>query len=80
MGMPLEMNWMIVTKSDEIKIGDNKYELTKDEYRLYPMEFPIEIRRQKFGPIVAFGRIVSMKWENNQTTIEYIVDSLKTEA
>ncbi|HCJ4337650.1 TPA: DUF2584 family protein, partial [Listeria innocua] len=40
MGMPLEVNTMIVTKGNEKRISDNFFELEKVGYRIYPIDVP----------------------------------------
>lgn len=47
MGMPLELNTMIVTKGKEIRLEENLFLLEKEDYRLYPMNIPLEVRRTK---------------------------------
>ena len=47
MGMPLELNTMIVTKGKEQRLEENLFILEKDDYRLYPIEIPLDIRRSK---------------------------------
>ncbi|WP_428911262.1 DUF2584 domain-containing protein [Niallia sp. Krafla_26] len=76
MGMPLELNTMIVTKGREKRISDNDFVLVKDDYRLYPLEIPIEVRKTKDGEITAMAMINKLEWENNLTTITYRLISL----
>ena len=45
MGMPLELNTMIVTKGNELRIKENDFNLVKKDYRLYPLEIPLEVRK-----------------------------------
>ncbi|EIQ1509794.1 TPA: DUF2584 family protein, partial [Listeria monocytogenes] len=49
MGMPLEVNTMIVTKGKEKRISDNFFELEKLGYRIYPIDVPIAVRKTKEG-------------------------------
>ena len=76
MGMPLELNTMIVTKGREKRISDNDFKLVKDDYRLYPLEIPIEVRKTMDGEITAMAIIKKLEWENNLTTITYQLISL----
>ncbi|MGM9957271.1 MAG: DUF2584 family protein, partial [Peribacillus sp.] len=45
MGMPMELNTMIVTKGNEIREEENVFSLTKAGYRLYPIDIPIDVRK-----------------------------------
>jgi hypothetical protein len=78
MGMPLELNTMIVTKGKEVRLNDNNFTLVKKEYRLYPLEIPIEVRKTKDSEPTAMAKIKKLEWENNQTTIFYELISLNT--
>lgn len=78
MGMPLELNTMIVTKGKENRINENNFTLVKKEYRLYPMEIPIEVRKTKDSEPDAIAVIKKLEWENEQTTIYYELVSLNT--
>ena len=76
MGMPLELNTMIVTKGKEKRIDENDFILVKDEYRLYPMDIPIEVRKTIESETDAIAKIKKLQWENEQTTITYELISL----
>jgi hypothetical protein len=78
MGMPLELNTMIVTKGREQRIGENDFTLVKDDYRLYPIEIPLEVRKTKDSDAGAYAVIKRLEWEKNQTTITYQLISLNT--
>lgn len=78
MGMPLELNTMIVTKGKEKRIGENSFTLLKKEYRLYPMEIPIEVRKTKDSDPSGMALIKRLEWEKEQTTITYELISLNT--
>jgi hypothetical protein len=73
MGMPLELNTMIVTKNNEEKtVVENIYTLTKEGYRLYPVDIPIvEVRTTKSASPYALAKINRLSWENGQTQITY---------
>jgi hypothetical protein len=73
MGMPLELNTMIVTKNNEEKTTvENIYTLTKEGYRLYPVDIPIvEVRTTKSASPYALAKINKLSWENGQTQITY---------
>jgi hypothetical protein len=72
-GMPLELNTMIVTKNKEEKTSvENVYTLTKEGYRLYPVDIPIvEVRTTKNTSPYALAKINRLSWENGQTQITY---------
>jgi hypothetical protein len=75
-GMPLELNTMIVTKGNEKRIGENDFVLEKKDYRLYPLEIPIEVRKTIDSDSTAIAMIKKLEWENNITTITYRLISL----
>ncbi|RLQ97859.1 DUF2584 domain-containing protein [Falsibacillus albus] len=76
MGMPLELNTMIVTKGLERRLEDNLFTLVKEGYRLYPMDIPIEVKRSKDGEGTGIAVIQQIKWEDNQTILSYQLISL----
>jgi Protein of unknown function (DUF2584) len=78
MGMPLELNTMIVTKGNEIRIKENDFILVKKDYRLYPLEVPIEVRKTKESEPTALAVITKLVWENQETTITFQLVSLNT--
>lgn len=73
MGMPLELNTMIVTKNKEEKTEiENVYHLKKDGYRLYPLDLPvIEVKTTKTSSPYALAKIVKLTWEEETTHIIY---------
>lgn len=71
MGMPLELNTMIVTKDREEKRNDDCFLLVKEGYRLYPLNIPIEVKRTIGGEESGTAVIKKVVMENNQTTITY---------
>ena len=71
MGMPLELNTMIVTKGNEKRMGENDFVLEKKDYRLYPLEIPIEVKKTIDSETTAMALIKKLEWENNMTTITY---------
>jgi hypothetical protein len=78
MGMPLELNTMIITKGNEIRIKENDFILVKKDYRLYPIEVPIEVRKTIESESTALAVITKLEWENKQTKITYQLVSLNT--
>ena len=74
--MPLELNTMIVTKGNEKRIGENDFVLEKKDYRLYPLEIPIEVKKTIDSESTAMALIKKLEWENNMTTITYQLISL----
>ena len=78
MGMPLELNTMIVTKGKEKRLNENNFTLVKNEYRLYPMGIPIEVRKTIDSERDAIAKIKKLEWENEQTTLYYELVSLNT--
>lgn len=45
MGMPFELNTLIVTKGREKRVEENLFLLEKEGYRLYPIDIPIDVRK-----------------------------------
>lgn len=78
MGMPLELNTMIVTKGREARWEENLFVLVKEGYRLYPMEIPIEVKRTIDGDLIGIAQIEKISWENKHTTITYQLISLNS--
>jgi hypothetical protein len=78
MGMPLELNTMIVTKGKEIRLDHNLFSLQKEGYRLYPLEIPLEVRKQKNGESSGQAVIKRVEMANQQTTITYELISLNS--
>lgn len=76
MGMPLELNTLIVTKGSETRIKDNYFTLTKEGYRLYPIDIPLEVRKTLDTDINGHAMIKKVEWENSQTIITYQLISL----
>lgn len=78
MGMPLELNTMIVTKGKDKRIEENLFVLEKDGYRLYPVDIPIDVKKEMKGDLKGKAMIKKVEWENNKTTITYQLISLNT--
>lgn len=78
MGMPLELNTMIVTKGNEKRIEENLFVLEKDQYRLYPLDIPLDIRRTKESETTGTAVIKKLEWEQGKTKIMYQLISLNT--
>ncbi|EFV77056.1 MULTISPECIES: DUF2584 domain-containing protein [Cytobacillus] len=78
MGMPLELNTMIVTKGREKRLDENFFSLVKDGYRLYPLDIPVEVKRTIDGDLNGMGIIRKVEWENSQTLITYQLVSLNS--
>ena len=69
---------MIITKGNEIRIKENDFILVKKDYRLYPIEVPIEVRKTIESESTALAVITKLEWENKQTKITYQLVSLNT--
>ncbi|MFB6467588.1 DUF2584 domain-containing protein [Cytobacillus sp. Hz8] len=78
MGMPLELNTMIVTKDREERLEENLFLLVKEGYRLYPIEIPIEVKRAIDGEVKGTAYIKKIEWEDKLTKITYQLISLKS--
>jgi len=78
MGMPLELNTMIVTKGREKRVEENVFTLEKEGYRLYPIEIPIDVRKTIDSDSSGTGVIKKVELQNNSTTITYQLISLNS--
>jgi hypothetical protein len=76
MGMPLELNTMIVTKGLEKRKEQNIFTLMKEGYRLYPLDIPLEVRRLKDSDTSGTAIIKKVELQNQQTKITYELISL----
>ncbi|MBS4175937.1 DUF2584 domain-containing protein [Lederbergia citrea] len=76
MGMPLELNTMIVTKGNEKRQNDNIFTLEKSGYRLYPIDIPLEVRYSKDSENRATAVIQKVEWANETTIVTYKLVSL----
>jgi hypothetical protein len=76
MGMPLELNTMIVTKGREKRLEENLFLLEKKGYRLYPIEIPLEVKKEIEGDLNGTGIIKKVEWQNQSTFITYQLISL----
>ncbi len=78
MGMPLELNTMIVTKGREKRVEENVFLLEKEGYRLYPIEIPIDVRKTMDSDSSGTALIKQVELQNNTTTITYQLISLNS--
>lgn len=63
MGMPLELNTLIVTKGREHRLEENLFELVKEGYRLYPIEIPIDVRKTLDSDSNGTALIKKVEWQ-----------------
>ncbi|MGG1678014.1 DUF2584 domain-containing protein [Neobacillus sp. NRS-1170] len=78
MGMPLELNTMIVTKGREKRVEENLFTLEKEGFRLYPIEIPIDVRKTIESDSNGIAMIKKVEWQKNSTTITYQLISLNS--
>ncbi|WP_071460458.1 DUF2584 domain-containing protein [Bacillus massilinigeriensis] len=78
MGMPLELNTMIVTKGREKREEDNWFTLKKDGYRLYPLDIPLEVKKTIEGDLIGQAVVKKVEWTNGETNLMYQLLSLKS--
>lgn len=76
MGMPLELNTMIVTKGRETRQANNEFVLIKEGYRLYPLDIPIEVKKTIASESSGEGIIKKIEWSEEKTRITYRLISL----
>jgi hypothetical protein len=78
MGMPMELNTMIVTKGNETREKENQFVLTKNGYRLYPIDIPVAVHKMKDSEQSGTAIIEKVEWQNDTTTITYTLVSLNS--
>ncbi len=78
MGVPFELNTMIVTKGKEIREEENIFRLTKEGYRLYPIDIPIDVRKTIDSESCGTAVIRKVEWESEKTIIIYRLISLNS--
>ncbi|MFZ3589358.1 DUF2584 domain-containing protein [Bacillus sp. DJP31] len=78
MGMPLELNTMIVTKGLEKRVEENMFTLEKEGYRLYPLDIPLEVKKQKDSDTNGIAIIKKVVMMSQKTIITYELISLNS--
>jgi hypothetical protein len=78
MGMPLELNTMIVTKGNEIRLEENWFQLEKKAYRLYPLHIHLEVRKTIKGELIGTASIEKLEWSEGKTKITYKLIALNS--
>lgn len=78
MGMPLELNTLIVTKGREKRLEENLFLLEKAGYRLYPIDIPIDVRKTLESESSGTAVIKKVEWQYNSTSLTYQLISLNS--
>ncbi|MEK4028390.1 DUF2584 domain-containing protein [Pseudobacillus sp. FSL P4-0506] len=78
MGMPMELNTMIVTKGKEHRKEENLFSLKKEGYRLYPIDIPIHVYKTRDGDITGTAIIEKIEWQKDHTEVTYRLISLNS--
>ncbi|MCM3692025.1 DUF2584 domain-containing protein [Neobacillus niacini] len=78
MGMPFELNTLIVTKGREKRVEENLFQLEKEGYRLYPIDIPIDVRKTLESDTSGTAVIKKVEWQNSSTLITYQLISLNS--
>ncbi|CAK6478697.1 DUF2584 domain-containing protein [Peribacillus castrilensis] len=78
MGMPMELNTMIVTKGNETREEENTFRLAKAGYRLYPIDIPIDVRKTIQSDSSGTAVIQKIEWTSEKTIITYQLLSLNS--
>ncbi len=76
MGMPMELQTVIVTKGKEQRVQGNVFVLKKEGYRLYPLDVPLEVRRTVQSEASGIAVVRKLEWEDSRTTVTYELVSL----
>ncbi|BDG37196.1 DUF2584 domain-containing protein [Saccharococcus caldoxylosilyticus] len=71
MGMPLELQTLIVTKGKERRVKDNLFILEKEGYRLYPLDIPLEVRRTLQSEASSQAVVKKLELADNRTIVTY---------
>jgi hypothetical protein len=75
MGMPLELNTMIVTKGSEKRVRDNIFQVEKKGY-LYPLDIPLNIHKTKSGECIGTAIVRKVEMEQEKTIVTYELTKL----
>ncbi|MGM7720754.1 DUF2584 domain-containing protein [uncultured Metabacillus sp.] len=78
MGMPVEFNTMIVTKGKEQRIEENVFQLTKEGYRIYPIDIPVEVRKTKDGETTGEAIVEKLQLHEKKTVVTYRLVALNS--
>lgn len=80
MSMPITIEMSLVTEGKEIRLPDqpNCFKLIVEGYRLFFIDQVIEIKRQRNQDHIGFGKIIELRWKDNQTTCHYRLTSLQS--
>jgi hypothetical protein len=78
MGMPFELNTLIITKGREKRVEENLFQLEKEGYRLYPIDIPIDVRKTLESDTSGTAVIKKVEWQNSSTMITYQLISLNS--
>ncbi|MEB4857848.1 DUF2584 family protein [Priestia megaterium] len=76
MGMPLELNTMIVTKGNEKRVTDNIFQVEKKGYRLYPLDIPLNIHKTKNGECIGTAVVRKVEMEQEKIIVTYELTKL----
>ena len=76
MGMPMEVQTVIVTEGKEQRVQGNVFVLEKDGYRLYPLDVPLEVRRTVQSEASGIAVVKKLEWKDSRTTVTYELVSL----
>lgn len=78
MSTPISMEWVIYTEGKERRVNaeDNLFEMVMDGYKLFPLNEPLEIKRNKYSKIIGSGSIEELVLKNHTTTCKYRLLSL----
>nr|WP_018664005.1 DUF2584 domain-containing protein [Heyndrickxia acidiproducens] len=78
MGMPVDLNTMLITHGEEERVEQNLFELKKTGYCLYPLDIPVEVRKTQESEASGSAVIQKIAWEKGMTFIRYELVSLNT--
>ncbi|MGG3693131.1 DUF2584 domain-containing protein [Heyndrickxia ginsengihumi] len=78
MGMPIELQTLIITEGKAERLEQNLFVLKQAGYFLYPLDTSLEVRKTIEGESTGIAFIKKLEWEQNTTTIRYELVSLNT--
>lgn len=76
--MILDLNVYLILDGTEARKNENYFEIVLKGYKLYPVDHPIDVKKEKSDLVNGQVVIKEIKWKNEQTTIIYELKSLKS--
>ncbi|MCM3477501.1 DUF2584 family protein [Caldifermentibacillus hisashii] len=78
MGMPVQLESVIVITGKETRLKENYFQIVKEGYHLFPLDTSLIVKRMEDDEIIGSGVINKLEWSEGKTTIIYRLTALKT--